>query len=146
MGKIEKIIPLIKERIKTIKEACELISPFFYNVRFTEEINNFFANEKSIAANILNNAIAALETFKDSQISNDEPLNKEVNLITFESSLIESELKKIAAGLGINFRKVAEVVRIALWGAKVSPPLFRTIEILGRTETLNRLKTYSKNL
>jgi len=145
MGKIEKIIPLIKERIKTIKEACELISPFFYNVRFTEEINNFFANEKSIAANILNNAITALETFKDNQISNDEPLSKEVNLITFESSLIESELKKIAAGLGINFRKVAEVVRIALWGAKVSPPLFRTIEILGRTETLNRLKTYSKN-
>jgi len=48
--------------------------------------------------------------------------------------------------LGINFRKVAEVVRIALWGAKVSPPLFRTIEILGRVETLNRLKTYSKNL
>ena len=69
----------------------------------------------------------------------------EVNSITFKSSLIESELKKIAEKLGINLRKVAEVVRIALWGAKVSPPLFGTMEILGRTETLNRLKAYSKN-
>ena len=92
MAKIEKIIPLIKERMRTIKEACELISPFFYEVRYTGEIIKFFENEKSEAANILNNAITVLETFKDSQISNDEPLNKEVNLITFESSLIESEL------------------------------------------------------
>ncbi|MCL5071137.1 MAG: glutamate--tRNA ligase [Actinobacteria bacterium] len=133
--KIEKIIPLIKERMKTVKEACELISPFFYKVRYTGEIKNFFENEKSEAANILNNAITVLEAFSDNQTTK----------LTFESSLIESELKKIAVKLGINFRKVAEVIRIALWGAKISPPLFGTMEILGRTETLKRLKAYSKN-
>ncbi|MBE3138464.1 MAG: hypothetical protein IMZ63_01455, partial [Actinobacteria bacterium] len=105
-------------------------------VQYAEEIKNFFENEKPEAANILNNTITVLEAFSD---------NKATGL-TFKSSLIESELKKIADKLGINLRKVAEVVRIALWGVKVSPPLFGTMEILGRTETLNRLKAYSKNI
>ena len=90
MGKIEKIIPLIKERMRTIKEACELISPFFYKVRYAEEIKNFFENEKSEAANILNNTITVLEAISDNQTTS----------LTFESSLIESELKKIADKLG----------------------------------------------
>ncbi len=145
MGKIEKIIPLIKERMKTIKQACELISPFFYKVQYDEKLKNFFENEKSEAANILNNIITVLEAFSDNKVTTDESPNEAVNSTAFKSSLIESELKKIADKLGINLRKVAEVLRIALWGAKVSPPLFGTMEILGRTETLNRLKAYSKN-
>jgi len=141
IAKIEKIIPLIKERMRTIGEACELISPFFYKVRYSEEIKNFFEKEKSEAVNILNNTITVLEAFSDNQTSEGLP-DEAVNPMIFKSSLIESELKKIAEKLGINLRKVAEVVRIALWGAKVSPPLFGTMEILGRTETLNRLKAY----
>lgn len=134
IGKIERIIPLIKERAKTIREACELISPFFHEIQYSEEIKNFFESNKSETANILNDAITILESFSDSRITG----------LAFESSLIESELKKIAAKLGINFRKVAEVIRVALWGAKISPPLFGTMEILGKAETLNRLKTYRK--
>ena len=53
--------------MRTIKEACELISPFFYKVRYAEEIKNFFENEKSEAANILNNTITVLEAFSDNQ-------------------------------------------------------------------------------
>jgi glutamyl-tRNA synthetase len=155
--KIGKIIPLIKERIKTIKQACELISPFFYKVQYVEEIKNFFVNEKSQATNILNNIITTLETLNDNLTTSDtktrsgnkvtisNSLNETLDSTAFKSSLIESELKKIADKLGINFRKVAEVLRIALWGAKVSPPLFGTMEILGRTETLDRLKAYGKN-
>jgi len=136
VAKIERIIPLIKERMKTISEACKLILPFFYKVQYTGETINFFENEKSKAANILSNIINVLEDFGDSQTTS----------LTFKSSLIESELKKIADKLEINFRKVAEVARIALWGEKVSPPLFGTMEILGKTETLNRLKDYSRYL
>jgi glutamyl-tRNA synthetase len=151
MAKIEKIIPLVKERMRTIKEACELISPFFYEVRYSEEIKNFFENEKSEASNILNNIITVLAAFSNNQVTSDNqaksdrPPDEADGSMAFKSSLIEPELKKIADKLGINFRKVAEVLRIALWGAKVSPPLFGTMEILGRTETINRLKAYSKN-
>jgi len=44
--------------------------------------------------------------------------------------------------MNINFRRVAEAVRIALWASPVSPPLFGTIEILGKETTLARLKNY----
>ena len=128
-----------KERASELREWFlnnDTTKPNFWaRNEFAKEIKNFFENEKPEAANILNNTITVLETFSDNQTTS----------LTFKSSLIESELKKIADKLGINLRKVAEVLRIALWGAKVSPPLFGTMEILGRTETLNRLKAYSKN-
>jgi glutamyl-tRNA synthetase len=41
---------------------------------------------------------------------------------------------------GLNARKGFQPVRVAISGSTVSPPLFESLEILGKPETLARLR------
>ena len=124
-AKIEKIVPLIKERIKTLKEAEGKISPFFSQINYSNKIKNYFKNKKDEALKIIEDAIILLGSIDDFRVEN-----------------IENNLRLISEKMNINFRRVAEAVRIALWASPVSPPLFGTIEILGKETTLARLKNY----
>ena len=124
---ITKILPSIKERMKTINQFLDLTGPFFLKVKYSEEIKNYF-NEKDISApDVLTRASDTLE-----EISED----------AFNSSNIETVLRKLSESLDTNLRKLAETIRIALWANKVSPPLFEAMEILGKELTLKRLKNY----
>ena len=49
-------------------------------------------------------------------------------------------------GLGIKPRFAFGPLRVALSGAKVSPPLFESMEILGRESTLARLDALKASL
>ena len=44
-------------------------------------------------------------------------------------------------GLGIKPRKAYGPVRVAVTGSHISPPLFESIELLGREATLSRLRS-----
>lgn len=46
----------------------------------------------------------------------------------------------LVEGLGIKPRLAYGPVRVALTGRRVSPPLFESLEILGRDESLARLR------
>ncbi len=52
---------------------------------------------------------------------------------------VEASLRALSDELGLKIRQLLHVVRVAVTGAKVSPPLFETIVILGRERTLARL-------
>jgi glutamyl-tRNA synthetase len=52
---------------------------------------------------------------------------------------IEAALRALSEELGIGFGKVAQPIRVAVTGSSVSPPLFESIELLGRETTLSRL-------
>ncbi len=52
---------------------------------------------------------------------------------------IEQALRGLSGQLGIGFGKVAQPVRVAVTGSSVSPPLFESIELLGRERSLARL-------
>jgi glutamyl-tRNA synthetase len=52
---------------------------------------------------------------------------------------IEAALRGLTEQLGIGFGKVAQPIRVAVTGSSVSPPLFESIELLGREVTLSRL-------
>jgi glutamyl-tRNA synthetase len=43
-------------------------------------------------------------------------------------------------GLGLKPRKAYGPVRVAVTGKRISPPLFESMELLGRERTLGRLK------
>ena len=124
--KIEKIIPLIKERIKTLKEGIDLISPFFIKISYSDELATYFKNKEIDATDILNRAYKTL-----SEVSS-----------KFHAKDIEKNLRLVSERLNLNFRKIAEVVRIAIWNSTISPPLFETIEILGKGLTLKRINEY----
>ena len=53
---------------------------------------------------------------------------------------IEAALRAFAEGLGQKPRQAFQPIRLAVTGSKVSPGLFESLELLGRDETLARLR------
>jgi glutamyl-tRNA synthetase len=60
-------------------------------------------------------------------------------LPSFDHESIEAALRALANEMGLKIRQLLHVVRVAVTGTKVSPPLFETIVILCRERTLARL-------
>ena len=66
---------------------------------------------------------------------------------SFDAASIQAGLReKLVDGLGIKPKFAFGPLRVGLTGAKVSPPLFESMEILGREETLKRLRALRETL
>ena len=118
-------VPLIKERIKTLAEAGPMLTFFFEDGLLSYPNPAELIGEKMTAAQ----TVAALEA---SMVALGA-------LQKFEHDPIESTLRKLAEELGLKVRQLFQVIRVAVTGTKVSPPLFETIAILGRNRTVERL-------
>jgi glutamyl-tRNA synthetase len=59
----------------------------------------------------------------------------------FTAEAIEHALRELADRLGQKPRQAFQPIRIAVTGSKVSPGLFESIELLGREETLARIRS-----
>jgi glutamyl-tRNA synthetase len=58
----------------------------------------------------------------------------------FSAEPIEGALRQVADERGLKPREAFQPIRMAVTGSKVSPGLFESIELLGRDETLKRLR------
>jgi len=58
----------------------------------------------------------------------------------FETETIEAALRAAAEKLDLKPRQAFQPIRIAVTGSKVSPGLFESMELLGREETLRRVR------
>jgi glutamyl-tRNA synthetase len=58
----------------------------------------------------------------------------------FDAENVEATLRALADRLGLKPRDAFQPIRVAVTGSKVSPGLFESIELLGRDETLARLR------
>jgi glutamyl-tRNA synthetase len=119
------IVPIIKERLKTLKDSEKLISPFFLKLNYSEETKNNLNNDKESIKPVIDEAIAEFS-----------------GSASFDAQAIEHILKLLAEKFNMNRRKIAEIIRVAVWASKVSPPLFNAMEILGKEETLDRIRNY----
>ncbi|MCG9479882.1 MAG: glutamate--tRNA ligase [Actinomycetia bacterium] len=127
--KCTQIAPLIRERIKTLNEIPDWVFPYFTTVSYTPESLSFFDLKKVDAPLVLEETIKIFAGMQD-----------------FDSQEIEQALRLKSETMDCSFRNYISVIRMALWGTKVSPPLFKTMEILGRDLTLHRLNNYLKAL
>ena len=50
-------------------------------------------------------------------------------------------MERIGDDLGVNKSKAQAPVRVAVTGRAVGPPLYESLEVLGRDETLRRLRS-----
>jgi glutamyl-tRNA synthetase len=57
----------------------------------------------------------------------------------FEADALEQAFRDLAATLGVGLGKVAQPVRVAVTGTKVSPPLFGSLALIGRDTVLARI-------
>ena len=127
--KLPKIIPLIKERTKTISQAQEIVRSFFFDINYPDDLKKYFAGRTDETKIIIETAISSITKIEE-----------------FSTKNIENCLRTLAVELNISFKKYAESIRAAVWGSKVSPPLFETIEVLGMKTTIERLSRFKSIL
>jgi glutamyl-tRNA synthetase len=60
---------------------------------------------------------------------------------TMDPGALEGLYRFLAADLGLKLVDLAQLTRIALTGKAASPPIFEVVSILGKPETLARLRT-----
>ena len=53
---------------------------------------------------------------------------------------LETALKEVTESLGLKPRQAFQPIRVAVTGSKISPGLYESLELLGRDESLARLK------
>ncbi len=106
--------PLVQEKISRLGEYPEFAG-FFFERRVPDE-----EPDGGVLA-------AAAETLE--QV---EP---------FSSEAIEESLRALCERLGVSPRKGLQPIRLAVTGSKVSPGLFESIALLGREESLARIRS-----
>lgn len=122
-----KLIEITRERIKTLKDFVDWT--YFYFVKDEKFEVDASDKEKVLhdekGAEILRMALRSLK-----------------GLEVWEKSAIESALRNLVIETGEKPKRVFQAVRVAVTGRLVSPPLFESIEILGRERTLKRLEKF----
>ena len=126
---LEKILPLIRKRMKTLKEASEKIHPFFNEITYSKDLIKLARDDEKNSIAVIENALKMLS-----------------NIECFEIKNIENALRQITETTGLDFKKIAGILRLAIWGDSVSPPIFETIEVLGRKKAIKRLKKFKDKL
>lgn len=111
-----RIVPLIRERLKTLTDAAERI-PFFFNDQFDYEPGQLVQRKMDVAG-----TLRALEAAVQVVESTEE----------FDAASLEAKLRSLADDLDIKVGQLLGTLRVATSGLKVSPPLFESLEILGR--------------
>ena len=115
-----KIVPLIQERIKTLAEAAPLVAFIFRDeIEYKQDALVQKGMDGDRTRDGLKAALASLS-----------------ELDSFGASAIEGALRPLAEELGIKTGQLFGSLRVATSGQRVAPPLFETMEVLGRDRTL----------
>ena len=125
-GKDEKVVALVQERMKTLKEF--------------EELTVFFFEEPKVDPKLLIQKGRAAEETKE-VLSNVKSQLSNVTEENWKTKQLEELCRTfVKENPDWNVKDLFMTLRIALTGSKVSPPLFETMEVLGPQKTLQRLQ------
>jgi glutamyl-tRNA synthetase len=123
LRKLELVVPLIQERIKRLRDVVELTDFIFTEIETP-------APEKLVGKKMTaEESLAALHAVHDLLC----------NLVTFDASAMEPEMRQLAKEMGLKAGQLFNIVRVATSNKRVAPPLFGSIEAIGRKRTLERL-------
>ncbi|HVL65492.1 MAG TPA: glutamate--tRNA ligase [Actinomycetota bacterium] len=116
------VVPLLSERLKRLDEAPGMIRFLF--------VDDVAPDDKAAAAiegesDYLRAAADALDAVEE-----------------WSAAAVEAALRALAESRGLKPRKAFQPIRAAVTGTLVSPPLFESLEILGRARTVTRLRRF----
>ena len=120
---LESVVPLLSERLKRLDEAPGMIGFLFSDVEPDEKAAAALRDQAEYLAAVK----GALEELSE-----------------WTTPGIEDVLRRLAQARDLKPRKAFQPIRAAVTGTLVSPPLFESMEILGRTVTLERLARASE--
>lgn len=120
---VKKALPIIQERIARLKEVVPML-----RFLFVEEVLFDDGNEEKLkdsqAQKVLQSAISSLES-----------------VAAWNHQEIENALRAaLLDEMGLKPRIAFSPVRIAITGSHISPPLFESMELLGRERSMQRLR------
>lgn len=126
--KITPVIPLIKERIKKLSDFIPLTDFVWekpeYNIEIFKKIK--ISNQQEALGKILEKL---------------EKLNT-----PWSSEEFEKTFRSLADGLNVPHKEIFQLIRVAISGQLVTPPLFETIQIIGGDEVCRRIKEVTSNI
>jgi len=126
---LRRAVPIIQERLVLLKDALPQLDYLFVDdVALTVEEEAVAALPDSAGA-VLDAAVAVAES------------------VPFDAASIQAALKeRLVEGMGIKAKFAFAPIRVAVSGRRVSPPLFESMELLGRDATLARLRSLRASL
>lgn len=125
LATLRGIAPLVQERVTVLSDAAALV-------------DFLFADEEEF---VPDEAAASKALSADASPALDAGLVAVEALDSWDSASIESALKDaLVEGLGLKPRKAFTPIRVAVTGRTISPPLFESMELLGRQRSLRRLR------
>ena len=119
---VKKVVSLIKERAVFVKDFWEL-SAFFFEAPTTFDAKACKKQWKETTPALLLELIEILEKIED-----------------FSSNQTEKEVKSWITAKEIGFGKVMQPLRLSLVGKLAGPHLFDIIAMIGKEETISRIK------
>jgi len=133
-ARLMQLAPLVQSRIQVLSEAAPMVAPFYLPDEDLPIADEARAQLPDTAALVLQTALEALKPLSD------EPGAPGDGGSAWEASAIESALRAaLVDDLQMKPRVAFGPLRTALSGQRVSPPLFESMEILGRHSTRARL-------
>lgn len=119
-----QIVPLIRERIKLLPEAVGM-TDFFFQTELDFDPQRLIQKDMNKES-----ALAALAACQ-AEMSGAK---------TFEHEPLEQALRAAANELELSPRQFFGTLRVAATGKDATPPLFETMEVLGRERVLDRIR------
>jgi glutamyl-tRNA synthetase len=129
---LAKAAPLVQERVQLLGETPGMLGFLFTDAASLVVEDDARASLPANAGEVLAASLGALELVPESEWTHD----------AIESALRDA----LVEGLGLKPRVAFGPLRVALSGRRVSPPLFESMEILGKAETIARLDRLSAAL
>jgi glutamyl-tRNA synthetase len=122
--KMLRITPLIRERIKLLDDVLAAADFFFVDQLPPYDPAELIPQkgDAAMATKVLQRAQAVLAN------------------VEFKHDSLDQALRAAAQELGIKAGQMFQPIRVAVCGRKNAPPLFETLEVLGKETTLTRIQ------
>ena len=120
--RVRQVAPLVQERSRTVEEAVDLVRSLFEDVEPDDKATRTLDGQGEYLA-------AAAERLG--------------GLDEWSVDAIEGALRDLQRERELSSRKAFQPIRAAVTGSLVSPPLFESLALLGREQTLQRLRRYA---
>jgi len=119
-----KVTPLIRERLVTLDD-CLAFAAFFFEEEVTPNPQDLIAKglDARQSAEIARRSYEILAALPE-----------------ISHSVAEPPMREYVEKSGLSANQVFGTIRVAVTGQKVSPPLFESMEIIGREKVLQRLQ------
>ena len=115
--------PYIQPRSVTLADAAGVVDFLFLDDPVVDEEGWTKTFSSSDAVAVLHESIVAYETLAD-----------------WSANALKTVLEGIGESHGLKLRKAQAPVRVSVTGRTVGPPLFEALEVMGRDETLRRMR------